>query len=481
MVRAPARGSAGANLNEGRRAGIHVPGLVAGAAVLLALSLAISGGTLDPYALALVMAASVAALASARFGLRGGLPSSTRPQVFLLGLGLAASLVHDILFLPGVLVDPARLGGFRPGIVAIALVLASYFWQGAPPWVVRARFPAIVLLATGLGAIVLLASPAPGIDVWHLQQAGARALLSGENPYGTLYPNIYGPGTALIDPSLLSPDGRFVIANPYPPLILLLDAPGAWLGDVRWTMLAAVAAAALLVRRLGRGSVVAELAGAFLLVQPQGFFVLELSWTEPVALATILLAVLAVTRALDHAAREGEGRATWLLPGLVGAVAASSKQYVPLLLLPLLFALPSRARIRTAAAAAGGAFLLLLPFLAWDPAALLRGIVEFQILQPFRPDALSWPAAIVALGGPTLPSWPAFLLAGASLAATLRRTVSPGQGVLASAATWIVFVAFNKQAFCNYYWLAVGLLCAAVALLTDRYPSIVRLRTESPP
>jgi hypothetical protein len=37
--------------------------------------------------------------------------------------------------------------------------------------------------------------------------------------------------------------------------------------------------------------------------------------------------------------------------------------------------------------------------------------------------------------------------------------------MLASAAVWLVLVAFNKQAFCNYYWLAVGLLCGATALL----------------
>jgi len=28
----------------------------------------------------------------------------------------------------------------------------------------------------------------------------------------------------------------------------------------------------------------------------------------------------------------------------------------------------------------------------------------------------------------------------------------------------MMLVLFNKQAFCNYYWLAVGLLCAAVAV-----------------
>ena len=445
-----------------------VPGLVAGAAVLLGLMLAISGGTLEPYALALVTLAGGAAFAAARFNLQGHPVFATRLPVVILAFGISVSLVHDVLFLPGVLVNPARLGGFRPGIGAIALVLATYFWKSAPAWIARVRFPVIVVIATGLGAIVLYASPTPGIDVWHLQQEGALVLLKGENPYGTLYPNIYGPGTPLIDPSLLSPDGRYVITYPYMPLTLLLGAPVAWLGDVRWLMLAAVMFSAILIRKLGHSSLEAELAGVFFLVQPQGFMVLELAWTEPVALAAILLTVVVVAHAQSERTKEGNDLGwNWLHAGLAGAIAASSKQYAPLLILPLLFALPFRARIKATAVAVCGTFIILLPFLLWDPSAFLRGTIEFQLRQPFRPDALSWLAAIVALGGPPLPSWPAFLLMGISLAMTLRRMISLRQGVLVSATSWIVFVAFNKQAFCNYYWLATGLLCATVALFSQ--------------
>jgi hypothetical protein len=69
-----------------------------------------------------------------------------------------------------------------------------------------------------------------------------------------------------------------------------------------------------------------------------------------------------------------------------------------------------------------------------------------------------------------LPPWPAFLLAGATLALSIRGKVTAGRAMLAAAATWIVFVAFNKQAFANYYWLGVGLLCASVALLLAPEP-----------
>jgi hypothetical protein len=63
------------------------------------------------------------------------------------------------------------------------------------------------------------------------------------------------------------------------------------------------------------------------------------------------------------------------------------------------------------------------------------------------------------------------VVAGGALAILLRRTATVAQAVLAGASAWLLLVLLNKQAFCNYYWLAVGLLCAAVALLAAPDPS----------
>ena len=447
--------------------------LAAGAAVLLAWALGISAGLLVPTALGMVTVATALALAAAWLAPADGRPAADRVARAVRWVGLLASLVAAAVYLPGVMVQPARLGAFRPLLGATALVLATWAFPRVPPVVARLRFPVLVALATALGAVVILASPSPGIDVWTMQEQGARALRAGRNPYTELYRNIYGPGTAHLDPALLTPDGRFIRAFPYTPLVLLLDAVSAGLGDVRWGMLAATAAAAILIRALGRGGRTAELAGALLLLQPQGFMVLELAWTEPVALATVLLAAWAVARTTGTGSRSGEvaGWRAWLVPGLAAALAASSKQYVPLVLLPLLVALPRHARVRALAVAVGGAAVVLVPFLAWDPAAFVRGVIEFQVIQPFRGDSLAWPAAIVSWGGPQLPSWPAFLVAGGALAVLLRRTATVAQAVLVGASAWLLLVLLNKQAFCNYYWLSVGLLCAAAALLLRPAPA----------
>jgi len=428
---------------------------VAAAAVAFSMALGVSGGFANPVALLLMTTAAVLTFLAAPLPSARAARADTAAAA-ILALGLTASLALQLLP-PKFAAVAARATSFRVGLVACAAILATHAWSGAPGWFRHSRFVAISIVVVLLGAMVIRAEPTPHIDVWHLQRLGTLELLAGKDPYSSQYPNIYGPRTRYLDPTLLSSDGRWVSALPYTPLTLLLDVPGIIAGDLRWALLAATLASAWLIRALGRGTAVAELAGALLLLQPQGFWALEQAWTEPFALLTILLAALAVTAARG-----------WLLPGLALGFAASSKQYVPLVVAPLWLSLPSPRRWSALAIAAAIVAALFVPFLAWDPAGLIRGVVEFQLRQPFRADALSWPAAVLQLGGPQLPTWPAFPIALAVLALGTGRAPSPGRALLSGVAAWIAFVAFNKQAFCNYYWLAVGLLCAAVAITSSR-------------
>jgi hypothetical protein len=86
-------------------------------------------------------------------------------------------------------------------------------------------------------------------------------------------------------------------------------------------------------------------------------------------------------------------------------------------------------------------------------------------VQPFRPDALSFPSALVALGYTPPAVVPTLLvLSTLAIALVLWRAPRTPQG-FAAAVTFVlgVFFAFNKQSFCNYWYLVLGASAFAVA------------------
>ena len=454
-----------------RASSAATPVLASAAAVAVALALGWSHGFLDPIALALVTlatGATIVAIFTARTTTEAPAePHPGRWPVGILGLGVTLSLAYDALAPPGYFVRLDGLSAFRPLLHFISVLVATYLWRRPSGMLERVRFPLLVAAAAALGATVIRASPRPHIDVWYFEQIGSMATLGGVNPYQVQYPNIYGPFTPNYAPAVLSADRSFVVGNPYLPLTLLLGTPTALLeSDVRWVMLVLVVISACALRRLGRNSRTAELAAVLLLVQPRALFVLEQSWTEPIVLASFLLTLVAIDawtrRTVAHVGDRADP-AGWIATGIAGALALGSKQYAPLLLAPVFFTVPTRGRWLAALLAAGGAVLIIAPFALSDGPAFFHSVIALQLEQPFRADALSWPAAVARMGGPILPIWPAFVLAAATLSLGIRRAVSPERAILAAAGAWTMLVLFNKQAFCNYYWLAVGLLCAAVA------------------
>jgi hypothetical protein len=332
----------------------------------------------------------------------------------------------------------------------------------------RLRLPVVFACAAGLG--LLAARGDPYIDVWTFQQGAAAALLRGDNPYAVAYPNIYrslapyGAGVA---------DLERVHSFPYPPQTVLAGLPFfAALGDVRYGSVVALLVAGLAVARLApRG--LATPAAAALLLHPQNGKVIHAAWTEPWVLALVLLLALALRRS----GRLAPGG--WVMAGLAGAAAAGSKQYSPLLLLPLVPALPRPGRLRAVALALLVTAAVLAAFASWDARGLWEGVAAMQVRQPFRLDSLSWQVAVAKLGG-RFPQWLGFALAAGALALTWPRPGARGaggeggarlgRGLLCAAAAFLVFVVTAKQAFANYYWLADGLLLALPLLLAPARP-----------
>jgi len=138
-------------------------------------------------------------------------------------------------------------------------------------------------------------------------------------------------------------------------------------------------------------------------------------------------------------------------------------QYSVLFVVPLALSMPRRRGLWVAAAVVTA---VLAPFAIGDPAGFWRGIIRFQLVQPFRLDSLSLaPFAARLIGGPVVQP---FALAGLALGAgvlafCLRRNPDLPLACATAAAAWAAVLIWNKQSFCNYWWLCSGLLAAASA------------------
>jgi hypothetical protein len=426
------------------------------AATLLALSLQIRSGHLDPFAIVL-LAGTLAALVLAVRGRvwpaveAAGLPAVERA----LGVGLAASLIGHLPRPPGIHLDItgflARIP-FLIGLLAVAVLVAGALFR--PQQGAAARTPLLLALFLVMGAWVIRHSPQPHIDVFVLQRDAVAGLLDGQNPYTMSFPNIYGRSSPYYAPGMVVGD-RLNIGFHYPPLPLLLAVPGAVLGgDVRYAHLVALALAGAVLAYLRPGRV-GFLAAALLLFSPRTFFVIEQSWTDTFVLALLCLVAFCAVR--------------WPrgLPVALGLLFAC-KQYL-VLAVPLLWFLPPQAfprvgRAATFAIAVAVAAGCTLPFALWDFSAFWASLVSVQFQLPFRADALSFPAAFAYLTGVRLPAALGFAAAAAALVVAFRRFARTGAGFAAAfAVVYFVFFAFNRQAFCNYYFVVLGALCLALA------------------
>ena len=322
-----------------------------------------------------------------------------------------------------------------------------------PAWV---RIASIILTLTSVllaGIWVIRAFVNPAIDVFMFQQTSAAALLHGRNPYELTPPNIYGDlsyyGTALVK------DGKLTIGNPYPPLSIYLSTLGFWLtGDIRYTFLVAILGAGALMLSL-RTDHEAILAAYLFLFTPRLYYVLEFSWTEPLVLFLVVLVIWC-----------GIHRPKWtfIAFGLLMAI----KQYM-LFLFPLIILLNpagslKQAWARSVSQTLGSATVVTAPLAIWNFPAFFWDVGLAQWYQVPRIDALSYAAAYARISG----HFPTQLLPFTALGLVLvwacfRGERSPYGFISAAALALVLFFALSKQAFCNYYFLVLGMACCAMA------------------
>lgn len=410
--------------------------------VAMALGVAWDHGHFAWRALVAVTAGFVALALAARSRAAG---APRWPVERLMAAALVLLLVQGSFDAPGYHLARA---GFRPVFVAVQLALAAAV---ALAWALpraESRWRTGVLaagLAAGFGLRVgiVWASPAPAIDVFAQFQDATAHLLAGRNPYLT---PVADPGGGLAENF-----GYRANFFSYPPANLAPLAAARWLtGDVRHAYLAAealaVAALWALARRRGATDA-ARLLPLLFLFHPRGLFEIEQAWTEP-----LLVGGLAAYLWLEDTGRRPTRAAVAL------GLWLSLKQYL-FFFAALHFAQRRRWRELPLVAAAGLATWL--PFLVWDaPSALANGL-WFQLHTAFRPDGLTWAAAVWRGSGWEATKWVAVgagLLVAAVAGRALRGRGLAGwlhAGLLATLAAFLG----GSQAFCNYYYfLGAGVL-----------------------
>ncbi len=350
-------------------------------------------------------------------------------------------------------------------------------------WTRHAAFAVILATHFLLGAKLIEERPNPHIDVFVFQQESSAALLAGKNPYDITFTNIYGEGSRVYAKELMK-DGRLLFGYPYTPMSLYMAVPGyAIAGDHRYSQLAAITLSGLLLAYSGAG-LLPKLAALLLLFTPRIFMIVELGWTEPFVILGLCATLFVACRFPRYT------------PYVLGLFLAT-KQYL-LFAIPLGILFIPRGREREAIVFLGKALVVALvvsaPLVLWNPNAFIHSAITLQLKQPFRNDALTYLAWYwwgfdqprygdnPALGLAPRLGWLAFVAVIPAIVLALRKFPrTPAGFAMGMAATYLAFLIFNKQAFCNYYLLVLAAICASAAMLAIPAPAETLVRATHPP
>ncbi len=412
-----------------------------------------TGGYYDVGALCAVTAA-IAVCVAALLLAPVRVVESISPRVVTLALATAV-LIESIQLLRGTRVDAWVIGG--TACIGLLGVL-----QGFALGRLRTPMLGLMLVTFSIVASVVFLNRLrdPRIDVFMFQQMSASGLLHGYDPYAIRFPNLYFDlylhGELFYGPGVVDAMNQLTVGLPYPPLSLLLVLPGYVLGgDCRFANVVAIAAAAGLIA-MTRPSRRTGLLAALFLLTPEVFYLIERAWTESVLALMFSLVMFCALRW-----RRGLPYALGLFFG--------TKQYA-VLAVPLVWLLMERSDgwrelVGLLAKATLVAIAITAPFFFWDPPAFIRSVVQFQFVQPLRTDALSYLVWMHArFPRLTILPWVPFVMLVPTTALTLWRCRrSPAGFAAACTVVNLVFFAFNKQAYCNYYYFVIATACWASA------------------
>ena len=404
----------------------------------------------------LVVGVGVALAARPRLSVPPSWVSRTALAAAALTVGLAPLIWHPRYFAHGAGWTASQVLAAAAGLLAAATVLPAW---GVLPRLADRRWPLWTALAfmSAAGVTMIASAPEPHIDVFFLLQGSTKGLLSGDDMYRQQWAASRAsyPSHGLFD------------VYPYLPWTSVLLLPFRVIfGDIRYGLVAALAIAAAFSKRLADGAssvpirYVPALLPLLVALHPKVTYADQLSWTEPLLVALLAGMVLAVER----------GRLTWAMVCL--ALALASKQHI-ILLLPLA-ALWPRFGLRRTLISAGGALLLISPWIIAGPRDFWHDAVTANTGLGYRADALCIATFIHKEFGHD----PGFALTAIGLLiayAFAWRIRGDAFGFCAGSGLLVLALdVTNTQSFFNHYTLGMALVVFAVCLRWGKPPADVR-------
>ena len=382
---------------------------------------------------------------------------------------LAAGVVVGFAQLP-LLAQAWRAPSFRPLVMpfiemaVLAAALSAVVLFARRRGIILASFAILLVLHGLMGLWYLRLSSNPRIDVYFIQQLGCDALVHGHDPYAITFPNIYGPRQAYYPPDSVV-NGVVQCGYFYPPLSLVLDVPGFLLGDVRYSLWAALevtfALLALGVPR--RRGVVFDLGPVVLLMFLPGIFTLmENAWIEPMLLLMLAIAAIASLRR------------KWILSAVAIGLMLSGKQYAVMAAPAVLLLLPQPLQrstvLRWGAVIVAAALAITLPFLLWSPTAFFHSLISIYV-GILRPDSITYLPILSTLMHRRLSLGATIVFALPAAALVLWRGPRTVAGFsLGVAFIFVCTFLFSTQSFGNYYFLVAGALCVSLVTRQPNQP-----------
>ena len=311
--------------------------------------------------------------------------------------------------------------------------------------VLKLNFSALILLGILGRILILIASPAPKIDVYDMLKYGPTYFLKGKNPYSEMYPQRY----------------QGVVPNYYTyfPLSLPIFLPADFLfRDPRVTYLVSDLVVAFLLfkildkarTKLGYSKYLLPL---IFFYHPSGSFILEQSWMEP-----LILMILVVFVYMEIFLKNLR-RFSFLMLGLFLGVKQSM-----LILLPF-FVFFSQVRKSTIFKSLALVFISVLPFLIWSYRDFYNDTVKFFIVLPPRYDSLVLNSFTHDIFGKDLPKQLMYLLWLIVFGISFTKKFTTWSKFITVLSFLLFgFYIFNKQAFIHYYYFVSGLFLLAAIL-----------------